>query len=190
MVAAGYTAMNRIEMPAMLPAPRLLPWIAAALLLVGMAPAQAQYLWRDSKGQLHASDQPPPRGVADKDVIKRPAASRTAATAGAQTPAPATAAATAAAARPPAASAPVDPELAQRRARAEQEAKAKAQAEEQRIAAQRAENCGRARAHLATLDSGTRLVRVDAQGERLVVDDAQRARESAEARNVMASDCR
>ena len=65
-----------------------------------------------------------------------------------------------------------------------------AQAEEQRLAGQRAENCQRARAHLATLDSGTRLVRVDARGERVVLDDAARAREAAEARGVIASECR
>ncbi len=165
--------------------PRLLPW-CAALLLCAWLPAQGQYLWKDSKGQMHASDQPPPRDVPDKDVIKRPSAARPAAA-----PTPAAAPASAAApARLPAASAPVDPELAQRRARAEQEAKAKAQAEEQRLAAQRAENCQRARAHLATLEAGTRLVRVNPQGEREVVDDAARAREAAEARNAMASNCR
>jgi hypothetical protein len=121
--------------------------------------------------------------VADKNVIRRPSATRPAVTA------PALASA-ASAPRLAAASAPVDPELAQRRARAEQDAKAKADADAQRVAAQRAENCQRARAHLATLDAGTRLVRVTPQGERVVIDDAVRAREAAEARNVMASDCR
>jgi Domain of unknown function (DUF4124) len=166
---------------------RLLPWMAAAMLLVALAPAQAQYVWKDSKGQMHASDQPPPRDVADKDVIKRPSAARRAAPPA--TP-PAATASAATAARPPAASGPIDPELAQRRARAEQDAKAKAQADEQRVAAQRAENCQRARAHLATLEAGTRLVRVNAQGERTVIDDAVRNREAAEARSVVASDCR
>jgi len=172
----------------LLACPRPLPWMAAALLLMALVPAQAQYVWKDSNGQMHASDQPPPRDVADKDVIKRPSAIRRAAPA----TAPASGAPLAAApgARPVAASAPVDPELAQRRARAEQEAKAKAQADEQRLAARRAENCQRARAHLATLESGTRLVRVNPQGERIVVDDAVRNREAAEARGVVASDCR
>lgn len=161
-----------------------MPWIAAALWLV-LAPAQAQYVWKDSKGQMHASDQPPPRDVADKDVIRRPAAARPGAATAARP-----AASAASAQRLVAASAPVDPELAQRRARAEQDAKAKAQADAQRLAAQRAENCQRARAHLATLGAGTRLVRVSPQGEPVVIDDAVRARESAEARNVIASDCR
>ena len=48
----------------------------------------------------------------------------------------------------------------------------------------------RARQQLATLDSGTRLVRVDGQGERVVLDDAARANEAALARRVIASDCR
>jgi Domain of unknown function (DUF4124) len=170
--------------------PRLLLWMAAALLLAMLTPAQAQYVWKDSKGQMHASDQPPPRDVAEKDVIKRPNAIRRAAPPAAPASgAPASATPTAVT-RPMAASAPVDPELAQRRARAEQEAKAKAQADEQRATAQRAENCQRARAHLATLESGTRLVRVNAQGERIVLDDAVRNREAAEARGVVATDCR
>ncbi len=161
--------------------PQLPVWIVS-LLLLALAPAQAQYVWKDSKGQMHASDQPPPRDVADKDVIRRPSAAR-------PTALPA-APASAAAARLPAASAPVDPELAQRRARAELDAKAKADAEAQRVASQRAENCQRARSHLATLEAGTRLVRVNAQGERTVVDDVVRNREAAEARAVVASDCR
>jgi hypothetical protein len=167
--------------------PRPLLWIAAAACLAAaQAPALAQYTWKDSKGQLHASDQPPPRDIPDKDVLKRPNAQRAPA-APAPAPTPTTAAAQA---RLPAASAPVDPELLQRRAKAEQEARAKAQAEETRIAAQRAENCQRARQHLATLETGTRLVRFNAQGERVVLDDAVRAQEAAQARSVMASDCR
>lgn len=170
-----------------LAARRLLSWSVAAVALSAVqAPALAQYTWRDARGQLHASDQPPPREIPDKDIIRRPAARPSAAAPAAA----ASGAASAAAPRSAAASAPVDPELQQRRARAEQEAKAKAQAEEQRVASQRAENCQRARNHLATLDSGTRLVRVDARGERVVVDDAARANEAAEARRVIASECR
>ena len=165
--------------------PRLLLWIAAAAAgLLVQAPALAQYTWKDAKGQLHASDQPPPRDVPDKDVIRRPAARAAA------QPAAGTVQAASAPSRPVAASAPVDPELQQRKARAEQEAKAKAQAEEQRLAGVRAQNCQRARAHLATLDSGSRLVRINERGERVVVDDNTRAQEAAQARSVVATECR
>jgi hypothetical protein len=172
---------------------RLLLWTAIATALATLqAPAQAQYTWRDAKGQLHASDQPPPREIPDKDIIRRPAAPR--ATAAPASPAAATSTAAAASAPGPArggpASAPVDPELQQRRARAEQEARAKAQADEQRQAALRAENCRRARNHLASLDSGMRIVRPGVNGERVVLDDAARAQEAEQARGVMTSECR
>ena len=57
-------------------------------------------------------------------------------------------------------------------------------------AAQRADNCQRARQHLATLETGQRLVQVNAKGERIVLDDAGRASEMAQARQVMAGNCR
>ncbi len=169
-------------------APRLSSVVATALALLltlAAGSAMAQYKWRDSRGQLHASDQPPPREIPDKDVLQRPE-SRTA-----QPPAAAPVAASAASpaglvvTRPP-----VDSDLQERRARADQQAQARAKADEERAAAQRAENCQRARQQLATLDSGTRLVRINEKGERVVLDDAARSSEAALARQVMASDCR
>ena len=156
----------------------------ALLLVAAHAPALAQYKWKDSRGQTHVSDQPPPRDIPDKAVLQRPA--------------PRPAAAVVPPAAPPAAAPSErmaagerqDPELEQRRSRAEAEAKARALADEQRASAQRAENCRRASQHLATLSAGTRLVRSNEQGERVVLDDALRASEMAQARNVMASDCR
>ena len=165
--------------------PTVLVGVALALCT---ATASAQYLWRDKSGQLHASDLPPPSDVAAKDVLKRLAVG------------PRSEAATRAAA--PAASVPptvvaagasrdgVDPEIEARRKKAEQADQARAKAEEDRQAALRADNCQRARAQLATLASGQRLARVNAQGERTVLDDKARADESNDARRVMASDCR
>ncbi|MDO9283405.1 MAG: DUF4124 domain-containing protein [Aquabacterium sp.] len=162
--------------------------VAATTLAVVLAlccgAAAAQYKWKDSRGQLHASDQPPPREIPDKDVLQRPAPRSQAA------PVPPAAAAASAPASAAISRPPVDPELQQRRARAEQEAKARAKADEDRLALQRAENCQRARQQLATLDSGTRLVRVNDKGERVALDDATRASEMAQARNVIASECR
>ena len=88
------------------------------------------------------------------------------------------------------ASAPVDKELQARKKAAEAEQQAKAKAEEQRNAAIRADNCARARSHLATLDSGQRLARINDKGEREVLDDEARAAEVRRAREVIASDCR
>jgi hypothetical protein len=152
------------------------------------APAHAQWKWRDSRGQIHVSDTPPPRDVPDKDVLQRPApGARKAAPAGsaAAPSAPASAASGAAAARPT-----VDKELEQRKRQAEQEQAAKQKAEERKNADKRAENCRSAREQLALMESGMRVVRVRSDGERYYLTDDQRAAEAHRARDAIATDCR
>ena len=164
-------------------APASLGLALTLLLATTVNPAWAQYKWKDSRGQVHASDLPPPRDIPDKDVLQRPVAARPPVAA----PAPAAAAsASAAASSRPA----VDPELEARRKRAEQDTAAKAKADADKLAAQRADNCRRAREQLATLDNGQRLVQFNAQGERVVMDDTARAAKATQARQVVASDCR
>jgi hypothetical protein len=165
-------------------APTLLGLALTLLLATATSPAWAQYRWQDSRGQVHVSDLPPPREIPEKDVLQRPTAGRKAAAALA--PAPLASAASAAALAKPA----VDPELEARRKKAELDAGIKAQADADKQAAQRADNCQRARQKLATLDNGQRLVQFNAQGERVVMDDAARATAAAQARQVVASDCR
>ena len=160
----------------------------AGLSLVAMAclllstPAEAQWKWRDSRGQIHISDIPPPRDIPDKDVLQRPEVT-------VRKAAPAPAAVASAAASAPA-KAPVDAELEERRKRTEQEQAARTEADKQKAAAVRKDNCQRAREQLATLDSGQRIARVKADGEREILDDEQRAKESRRARDVIASECR
>ena len=169
------------------------PLVAALLVFVAVGDAHAQWKWRDRNGQIHMSDLPPPRDVADKDVLQRPASAARPA------PAPAPAAegddAAPAVATPPADAKPrVDAELKARRKAAEQEQQARQQAqqkqEETKLAQQRAENCDRARAHLRQLESGMRMARVNEKGERIVIDDKERASEMQRARQVISSDCR
>jgi type IV secretory pathway VirB10-like protein len=154
-------------------------WLAAAVLAVAVLPAHAQWKWRDKNGQITASDLPPPREVADKDILQRPNTT--------QRPAPAQPAASAPATP---AAAPVDRELEARKQAAEKETQARAKADDMRLAAQRAENCNRARAHASALDSGQRIARVNAQGEREILDDKGRAEEMQRARQVIAADCK
>ena len=178
-----------------MPAQRLasLPWsTAASVLLVGAAllvlaaPAHAQWKWKDARGQVHVSDLPPPRDVPERNILQRPtAATRTVVTA----PVPAAAASAPASAALPARP-PADPELDKRRKAAEQEQQAKAKADEERLAAQKRENCARARSHLATLDSGIRIARTNEKGEREILDDKARADEVRRTREVIAADCR
>jgi type IV secretory pathway VirB10-like protein len=169
---------------------RLLPIGLALALGLAAGDVLAQWKWRDAKGQVHVSDLPPPREVQDKDVLQRPPAAPARA-------ATAPAAATPAAADPEAPAAPtaeaaprVDPELEARRKAAEQDKAARQRQDEQKAAAQRAQNCERARAHLRQLDSGMRLARVNDKGERVVIDDKERAAETQRTRQVIASDCR
>lgn len=165
------------------------PWraaLAAILVLAAALPAQAQWKWRDKSGQITASDLPPPRDVAEKDILQRPA------DAAVRRPAPAavTVDGAGSAASAPRAKPPVDKDLEAKRRAGEQEQQAKAKAEDEKLAQQRAENCRRARAHLQALDSGMRMARTNDKGEREILDDKQRADESRRANEVIASDCR
>lgn len=158
--------------------------LVALSLLLGASlsmPAAAQWKWRDQKGQVQYSDLPPPSGVADKDILQRPNLPAP------RAPAPA---ATASAAAPAAAKPTVDPELEARRKKAEQEEAAKKKAEDDKLAAARADNCARAQTQLRALDSGMRMARVNANGEREILDDAQRAAETKRARDIVASNCK
>ena len=158
--------------------------VCIATLALASGPAQAQWKWRGKDGAITVSDRPPPRDVADKDILTRPAAARV--TVG-------TAPTAASAASAPAASSgrsALDKEVEARRKAAEQEQAAKAKAEEAKVAAQKAENCQRARTQASTLESGIRLTRVNEKGEREVLDDSAREREMRLAREAIASDCR
>jgi len=182
---------------------RLLPaLITCAVLGAGLLlplSAWSQWVWRDANGRLVASDIPPPRDVPDRNIVQRPrqAAAPTpgearpdgtagAAPAAASAPAPGGAAPAA----PGAARPPVDPELEKRRKAAEQSQAAQAKADESRLAEQRRENCARARGHLAGLESGQRMARMNEKGEREILDDKARADEIRRAREVIAADCR
>lgn len=154
--------------------------LATTLLLACLAtPALAQWKWRDRSGQITVSDLPPPRDVADKDILQRPDPAAALRTAAAEP-----------AASAPAAKPAVDAQLESRRREADQQQAAKAKAEADKLAEQRAQNCRSARSQLAALDSGQRIARIDDKGERIILDDKQRAEEVRRARQVIASDCR
>ena len=168
----------------LLPSPLLR--LATVVLVCCLAlPAQAQWKWRDKEGRVTASDLPPSRGVPEKDIIQRPPEVRRAPV----RPDPAPSAASAPG-LPAALKGPLEREVEARKLRAEQEQTAKAKADEERLRVQRTENCRRARSHLAALDSGQRIARVNDQGEREVIDDRVRADEQRRAREVIGSDCR
>jgi hypothetical protein len=158
-------------------------WLAMALIAGLCLPAAAQWKWRDSTGHTQYSDLPPPPDTPESSILLRPAA--------------ASARASAAASAVPAAAAPslpppktVEPEL-EKKLREEKQAKAaKAKLEEEKVAAQKADSCSRARNQLRGLDEGYRIARMNSKGEREFLDDKGRADETQRVKAIIKADCK
>lgn len=172
--------------------PRWAALTLAGALAAGLAaPAAAQWKWIDKQGRTQYSDLPPPRETPPRDILQRP--NTAAGNFREGTPASAAAASAASGVAPSAALPAIrasEPELETRLKKAAQEAAERKQADESKVAAAKAENCTRAKAHLRTLDSGVRVARANDKGEREIMDDAARTVETRRAREVIASDCR
>jgi len=156
--------------------------------------AMAQWAWTDEEGRAIFSDLPPSSSVPDKRIFKRPGPARLtppqeqtpntgADAASARTTSPAQAAASAPQ------STGLEKELAERKKKTEQAQAEQRKLEENRISKLKADNCERARSAQKTLDSGVRIERTNAQGERERLDDAARADEAKRIQSIMASDC-
>jgi hypothetical protein len=167
----------------------LLALLAASLLCL---PAEAQWKWRDKSGHVQYSDLPPPLGTPEQDVLTRPNAASRRAGPAPNAPVSIVSSGTAASAAASGALVPrtADPELETARKKAEADAAAKNKAEQQRVASLKAENCTRARTQLTTLESGIRLARANASGEREFLDDKQRADETKRTKDVIDTNCR
>lgn len=136
------------------------------------------YQWKDSSGQTVISDVPPPPNVKGRRAL------------GANQPSvvsekPAEGAKTADA---PKTVAEKDMEFKKR----QQEAKEKAdkQAKEQAAEADRRQNCERARGTVAALEANQPVSTYDDQGQRKLMDSAQREQELERARRFMAESCK
>ncbi|MGQ3051551.1 MAG: DUF4124 domain-containing protein [Roseateles sp.] len=164
------------------------PLFIALIGLALAASAQAQWKWRDARGNVQYSDLPPPPGTPDKDILQRPQAPNRPTI----VVAPPGQQGVAASAPKPAASGPTkaEQEAAARQKQEQDSEAAKRKEEERRIAAQRRENCTRAQANLRDLQSGQRITRTNDKGERVFMDEAQLAVEVARARDVITSECR
>ncbi|QFZ85635.1 DUF4124 domain-containing protein [Variovorax paradoxus] len=153
--------------------------------------ASAQWQWVDNSGKKVFSDQPPPTDIPEKNILRRAGPSPSARAPAPVTPAPEGSSDAAAA---PKAAAPkptgVDKDLEEKTKKAEAEQKAKEAAETAKVAKAKAESCARAREGKATIDSGIRLAKVNAKGEREIMDDAARAAEQKRVQSVIDSDCK
>ena len=161
----------------------ILPLAWLVLGLVATPQAQAQWKWRDASGVVQYSDRPPPPGTPEQSILSRPSNARKA--------------------PPPAATASAPTETAEqkqaadldaRKRKAEEDEKARLEAqkkaEEERVAKVRAENCERARSYMRSLNDGIRIAKVNANGEREVLDDSARAAEQRRTQELITSECR
>ena len=154
--------------------------LAAACAMPALALAQWQ--WIDKDGRKVFSDRPPPADVPESKILKQPSGrSASVAVAPAAAPVAAQQAAPKLSGK--------DKELEEKKKQAEAAEAEKQKAEEQKLAAQRAENCERLKRDKATMDSGIRIARTNAKGEREILDDNQRAAETRRIESLMARDC-
>ena len=161
---------------------RRIPIFLALLIAAGGAGAQ-MYKWVDKDGKVRYSDTPPP-GV-KTSTVREPSAA----------PAPAPAAKDAKDAKDGKAAkkgplTPAEQEQEYRKRRAESEKAAEKTAAEQKELATKKADCERAREYLRTLESGQRISRTNAQGERTFLDESQVAQETASARQAAQANCK
>jgi hypothetical protein len=150
------------------------------LMLVVAAGASAQlYRWVDKDGKVRYSDTPPP-GVKATTLRPPPGSS-------APAPAPDGVAAAKDAKKGPLTPAEQEADFRKRQMQAQKAREKEDQASRDALAKQ--DNCARARESLASLESGQRITRAGADGERYYIDDAQRAAEIEKARQSVNSWC-
>lgn len=143
--------------------------------------AEAQWAWRDDKGGMVYSDQPPPPGTAPSKIVKSPNGTSDSAKPSAPvSEVPAASSAT------PAKKSTAELEADFRKRQMERAAAEKKSDEEAKRTSQKSANCERAKTYMKSLDAGIR-VRLP-NGD--FADDAQRAAEKNRAQEVVKQDCK
>lgn len=161
-----------------------------AICMLFMQSTYAQYVWLNEKGSKQYSDQPPPKNVPRDKIIKAP---------GSQTRVIETASSTESAANQNAAKSEIDKlqkpatlasknEDFNKRKIAKEDAEKKAEADKKE-AQDKEKNCARARAYQQSIEAGMVISSRDQNGERVILDEGQRARELADAKKVT-SECK
>lgn len=151
---------------------RVLVVIAALAFSAGVA-AQ-MYKWKDKDGKVRYGDTPPPG--AETTRIRGPAGA----------PPPAAPEANKEAQNEK----PLTPEQAFRKRQEERQAADDKAAKERAQADEKQTNCAQAQTQLRLLESGQRIASVNAAGERVFMDEDQRAREMARAQKAAADWCK
>lgn len=167
--------------------------LLALLVACTCASAFAQWQWVDKDGRKVFSDRAPPPDVLEKNILRRPAGKSQIApapVAQAQTGEQGETAAVPVLPASGAKGAGVDKELEAKKKQAADAELAKRKAEEERVMKAKVENCARAKQAKTTFESGVRVSRTNAAGEREVIDDATRAAELKRIQAIVDSDCK
>lgn len=154
--------------------------------------AAAQWQWLDKDGRKVFSDRPPPADIPSSSILARPSVTKPVAAPSAPGSSAPAGVATAPG-KPPSANLPKlsgkDKELELKKKKAEDELAGKKLEEEQKAAKINADNCERSKRAKATLQSGVRVARTGATGEREFLDDAARASEVERLDGIMRKSC-
>ena len=174
---------------------RIGQWLVLGLCCLAGAVAHAQWQWVDKDGRKVFSDRAPPPDIPARNILRQPGSSArgVAAAPVAAASAPGATASAPMAANEDAAATPrlsgVDKDLAEKKKLAEAAAAAKARADAERLQKVKADNCERAKANKALMDSGVRVSHTKPNGEREILDDAGRAAELKRIQTVMETNC-
>ncbi|HWM45007.1 MAG TPA: DUF4124 domain-containing protein [Burkholderiales bacterium] len=144
--------------------------LALTFFFAAAASAQ-QYKWVDQDGKVRYGDVPPPGANATR--LKPPTAGTPGAPAEAKKDG----------------GKPLTPEQAFRKRQDDAQKEQQNQAKADQEAQARRENCARAQEALRSFESGQRIARTDAKGERYFLEDAQVAQETAKARQAVQQSC-
>jgi hypothetical protein len=160
------------------------------VMLTSAAPASAQWVWVNERGIKQLSDQPPPVSVPPSRILKAPPGQMADLRKELNVPG----AEAAPAAEAPEAKVKARPTLAERNAdynkrRLDAVEKDQKAVQEAQQAASKADSCKKTRTNLAALESGQRIIDIDAGGERSFIDDSQRARRIKENQAQLAQNC-
>jgi hypothetical protein len=157
-------------------------WLLVIATSLMSSVAVAQWQWLDQEGRAVFSDRPPPSSVVEKNILKRPAR-----LAGAEPSATPIGSEVTVAGAPKASG--LDKALAEKKKKTDQAEASQRKIEADKLGKARSDNCERAKLAKTSLDSGLRLGRVNAQGEREIMNDAARLLEAKRIQSIIDADC-
>jgi hypothetical protein len=158
--------------------------ISISLALACTNTAFAQYIWLNDKGVKQYSDQPPPKSVPKDKIIKSPfGVARATENTNSEPKNNEAGKSEIEKIEKPVTLAKKNEEFNKRKI-AKAEADKKAETEQQNTEA-KAKNCERAKSYKQSLDEGVLIMTRNKNGERIPLDETQRAKEAAEAKKIL-----